>query len=113
MQALPGDRSGVRGGGARNHPLVRAAADRRPGDDPRGSSGPAAARPRIAALTVISTASRWWDWWPEWSRMQDELAALSSDSVHRTAVKAGHNVHLDEPLLVVQAIRDFVDRCRG
>ena len=38
--------------------------------------------------------------------MQDELAALSSDSVHMTAVNAGHNVHLDEPLLVVQAIRD-------
>jgi hypothetical protein len=64
-------------------------------------------------LTVISTASRWWDWWPEWSRMQDELAALSADAVHMTAVKAGHNVHLDEPLLVVQAIRDLVDRCRG
>jgi hypothetical protein len=44
--------------------------------------------------------------------MQDELAALSSDAVHMTAVKAGHNVHLDEPLLVVQAIRDLVDRCR-
>ena len=30
-------------------------------------------------LTVISsTASRWTDWWPVWSRMQDELAALSS-----------------------------------
>ena len=29
-----------------------------------------------------------------------------------TAVNAGHNVHLDEPLLVVQAIRDLVDRCR-
>jgi pimeloyl-ACP methyl ester carboxylesterase len=63
-------------------------------------------------LTVLSTASRWWSWWPEWSRMQDELAALSSDSVHMTAVEAGHNVHLDEPLLVVQAIRDLVDRCR-
>ena len=37
--------------------------------------------------------------------MQDELATLSSDSVHMTAVKVGHNVHLDEPLLVVQAIR--------
>jgi hypothetical protein len=37
--------------------------------------------------------------------MQDELATLSSDSVHMTAGKADHNVHLDEPLLVVQAIR--------
>lgn len=64
-------------------------------------------------LTVISSANRYWDGWPLWSRMQDELAALSSDSVHMTAVKAGHNVHLDEPLLVVQAIRDLIDRCRG
>ena len=60
-------------------------------------------------LTVISAASRW----PAWSRMQDELAALSSDSVHMTAANAGHNVHLDEPLLVVQAIRDLVERCRA
>ena len=60
-------------------------------------------------LTVISAANRW----PAWSGMQDELAALSSDSVHMTAVNAGHNVHLDEPLLVVQAIRNLVDRCRG
>jgi pimeloyl-ACP methyl ester carboxylesterase len=64
------------------------------------------------SLTVISTANRRRDWWPLWARMQDELAALSSDTVHMTAVKAGHNVHLDEPMLVVQAIRDLVDRCR-
>ena len=64
-------------------------------------------------LTVISSANRWWDRWPTWSTMQDELAALSSDSVHMTAVNAGHNVHLDEPLLVVQAIRDLVERCRA
>jgi pimeloyl-ACP methyl ester carboxylesterase len=62
-------------------------------------------------LTVISTANRQRDWWPEWARMQDELATPSSDTVHMTAVKAGHNVHFDEPLLVVQAIRDLVDRC--
>ena len=28
------------------------------------------------------------------------------------AVNAGHNVHLDDPGVVVQAIRDLVDRCR-
>jgi pimeloyl-ACP methyl ester carboxylesterase len=64
-------------------------------------------------LTVISSANRWWDRWPTWSGMQDELAALSSDSVRLTAVNAGHNVHIDEPLLVVQAIRDLVERCRA
>ena len=62
--------------------------------------------------TVVSSANRWWDGWPVWTRMQDELAALSSDAVHMTAVNAGHNVHLDEPALVVQAIRELVERCR-
>ena len=63
-------------------------------------------------LAVISTANRSRDWWPAWTQMQDELAVLSSDTVHMTAVSAGHNVHLDEPLLVEVAIRDLVDRCR-
>jgi len=40
------------------------------------------------------------------------LAALSSRGEHRYAVNAGHNVHLDDPDVVVQAIRDLVDRCR-
>ena len=39
--------------------------------------------------------------------MQDELATLSSDSVHMTAVKADHNVHLDEPPLVVNLVLDW------
>ena len=45
-------------------------------------------------------------------RLQDELAALSNDSVHVSAVNAGHNVHLDDPGVVIQAILDVVDRCR-
>jgi pimeloyl-ACP methyl ester carboxylesterase len=28
-------------------------------------------------------------------------------------VNAGHNVHLDDPGVVVQAIRDLVERCRA
>ena len=47
-----------------------------------------------------------------WTQMQDELAALSSDSKHVMAEEAGHYVHLDDPDLVVQAIRDLVRRCR-
>jgi pimeloyl-ACP methyl ester carboxylesterase len=49
---------------------------------------------------------------PAWMRMQDELAALSSDSEHITAPEVGHYMHLDDPDLVVQAIRDLVRRCR-
>jgi len=63
-------------------------------------------------LTVITRASSpRWDW-PVWAGMQDELAALSADSVHIHAQEAGHYVHRDEPELVIQAIRDLVARCR-
>jgi pimeloyl-ACP methyl ester carboxylesterase len=44
--------------------------------------------------------------------MQDELAALSPDSVHIEAERGGHYLHLDEPDLITQAIRDLVRRCR-
>jgi pimeloyl-ACP methyl ester carboxylesterase len=62
-------------------------------------------------LTVLSVANRSWSGYPMWSRFQAELAALSTDSVHMTAVSAGHNVHLDEPDLVVQVISDVVRKC--
>ena len=62
----------------------QAAADRRPGADPRGAAARPAPKLGALRLTVISSASRW----PAWSRMQDELAALSSDGVHMTAVNA-------------------------
>lgn len=64
-------------------------------------------------LTVLSVANRSWSGYPTWSRLQAELAALSTDSVHMTAVSAGHNVHLDEPDLVVRVITDVVRRCRN
>lgn len=48
----------------------------------------------------------------KWAAMQDDLAALSSDSIHVHADRSGHYVHLDEPDLVVQAMRDLVKRCR-
>jgi pimeloyl-ACP methyl ester carboxylesterase len=63
-------------------------------------------------LTVLSSASRSLSWWPVWAQMQDEIAGLSTDAVHMIALKAGHYVHRDEPELVVQAIRDLVERCR-
>ena len=63
-------------------------------------------------LTVLTRAtSPGWDW-PVWAQLQDELAALSSDSEHIKAQEAGHYVHLDEPDLVIKAIRDLVRRCR-
>ena len=49
---------------------------------------------------------------PAWVQMQEELAALSSDSVHVTVRESGHYLHLDDPDLVIKAIRDLVRRCR-
>jgi pimeloyl-ACP methyl ester carboxylesterase len=63
-------------------------------------------------LTVLTSANRSWSGWPAWTRMQAELVKLSSDSRHVLARRAGHYVHLDEPELVIQAIRNLVNRCR-
>jgi pimeloyl-ACP methyl ester carboxylesterase len=73
--------------------------------------GPAAGA-RLHPLTVPTRASSRKPDWYIWAQMQDELAALSTDSEHIMAGKAGHYVHLDEPDLVIQAIRDLVRRCR-
>jgi pimeloyl-ACP methyl ester carboxylesterase len=63
-------------------------------------------------LTVLTRAPRPPRHWHVWAQMQDELAALSTDSVHIHAERAGHYIHLDEPDLVIQAIRNLVRRCR-
>jgi pimeloyl-ACP methyl ester carboxylesterase len=63
-------------------------------------------------LTVLSAARQAPRIGPTWAQMQDELAALSTDSEHITAPEAGHYIHLDEPDLVIKAIRDLVRRCR-
>jgi pimeloyl-ACP methyl ester carboxylesterase len=63
-------------------------------------------------LTVLTRANSLQPGWPVWKQLQDELAALSSDSEHIKAQEAGHYVHLDEPDLVIRAIRDLVRRCR-
>jgi pimeloyl-ACP methyl ester carboxylesterase len=66
----------------------------------------------LAVLSAGSADRRKWPDWAVWCRLQDELAALSSGSVYLYAVNADHNVHLDDPGVVVQAIRDLVQRCR-
>jgi pimeloyl-ACP methyl ester carboxylesterase len=49
---------------------------------------------------------------PAWIKMQTELVALSTDSRHEYANEAGHYIHLDEPSLVVEAVRELLARCR-
>lgn len=43
-------------------------------------------------------------WYPEWTRLQAEMAATSTRSHQVLAPDAGHHVHRDEPDLVVDAI---------
>ena len=63
-------------------------------------------------LTVLTRAAGTGGSWPIWAQLQDELAALSSDSLHIHAERGGHYLQFDEPDLVIQAIREIVRRCR-
>lgn len=40
---------------------------------------------------------------------QTELARLSSNSAHVIAAQAGHNIHVQEPQLIVEAIERLLD----
>ncbi|MGC4091750.1 MAG: alpha/beta hydrolase [Polyangiaceae bacterium] len=44
--------------------------------------------------------------------MQSELPRLSSNSVHVVVADAGHNIHVDQPDVVVAAINEVVDSVR-
>jgi pimeloyl-ACP methyl ester carboxylesterase len=44
-----------------------------------------------------------------WAELQADLATLSTNAVHVTATTAGHDVHVDEPDLVVDAVQRVVD----
>lgn len=44
--------------------------------------------------------------------LQTDLAELSSDSVHLLAAQSGHAIHRDQPDLVIQTIKTFVEGIR-
>ena len=46
------------------------------------------------------------------AELQADLATLSSNSEHLIAEDAAHYVHLDQPELVIDAIREVVDAVR-
>jgi pimeloyl-ACP methyl ester carboxylesterase len=48
-----------------------------------------------------------------WTTMQDELAALSSDRVHVIALRSEHVVQHHQPLIVIQAVQAVVDAARA
>jgi len=50
--------------------------------------------------------------WEVWQEMQSELAALSSEAKQIIAEQSGHHIQLDQPDLVIDAIRDVLDAMR-
>ena len=67
--------------------------------------------PTDLPLVVVSRGRQEWEETPlgrareqAWQQMQAELAQLSRRSVHIIAGLSGHQVHLDEPEVVVDAI---------
>ncbi len=68
--------------------------------------------PQQLPLVVLSRGRRVWDLTPlgnarerVWMEMQAELAHLTQNSHHIIAGRSGHMVHLDQPRLVVGAVR--------
>jgi pimeloyl-ACP methyl ester carboxylesterase len=65
-------------------------------------------------LVVLSAGGDW----PQpnlrqaWLELQDELARLSPHGSHLIAEQSGHFIQLDQPELVVDAIRTVVERVR-
>jgi len=47
---------------------------------------------------------------PIWLALQDELAALSTNSTHVIAEGSGHAIHLDRPDLVIATIRQVLSQ---
>ena len=47
-----------------------------------------------------------------WSKMQDELAQLSTRSTHVIAKNSGHYIQLDRPDLVVEAVHQIMQQAR-
>lgn len=45
-----------------------------------------------------------------WRSLQAELAALSANSQQMIAEQSGHDIHLQQPVLVIEAIRQLVQR---
>jgi pimeloyl-ACP methyl ester carboxylesterase len=48
-----------------------------------------------------------------WQAMQKDLAQLSTRSTQVTAKNSGHYIQLDQPQLVIDAVRDMVGQVRG
>ena len=47
------------------------------------------------------------------AKLQNDLALLVPDAKHVIATESGHNIHQDQPELVIEAIRAVVDAVRN
>lgn len=50
---------------------------------------------------------------PNWAEAQQRLAGLSTQGRLIVAAGSGHNIHMEQPALVVDAVRDVVGQVRG
>lgn len=64
-------------------------------------------------LIVLTEGQMSGDFERSWSRFQDELATLSSNSLHMVARNSGHSIQDDEPDLVNASIRAVVQAVRS
>jgi pimeloyl-ACP methyl ester carboxylesterase len=70
-------------------------------------------RPEIV-VTAATTFAGFEDvMFPVWMGLQKRLASLSSRSVHVLARESGHFVQLDQPDVVLAAVRAAVDAARN
>lgn len=77
---------------------------------------------RPMPLDVLSHGIPFGKPFPDWpaeeveavmARLQDELAMLVPGAKHVIATESGHNIHQDQPELVIEAIREVVDGVRN
>jgi pimeloyl-ACP methyl ester carboxylesterase len=47
-----------------------------------------------------------------WSEMQNEIASLSQNSIHRVVQDTGHNIQMERPDVVIEAIEELVAAIR-
>jgi hypothetical protein len=64
-------------------------------------------------LIVLTQGQINGDFEVEWARFQDELAALSSNSLHLIAAKSGHMIMQDDPALLVAMVATAVEAVRN
>lgn len=67
-------------------------------------------------VAVITAGKRWIldtkSWRRQWMVFQQELAALSPQGTQVVASESGHAIQIDQPQIVIDAIRDILERIK-